>query len=674
VNPDAPRLAAPPMAPSRADAGDVESVPRPVQLRLGLERPVEPYTLSLLLAGLQVLTNAPGGRTGDVWAQLAACGIPVESYDSGSGVSFPVKHLALLAALPETTSVRVDEALTPLWEAIINPPEDDVPLTLERLPRGELALRWRSGNMPRFCEVRPETVPALLSCDIAFVAAPDAWMRLRECTRLPVQAGRARVNLDGYIEIVSSKPQLVEASALPGLFRLDDTHFGVALPYADAVDDAPGFSWDGQRPTVERGPRDLPTLPVALSTHASADLRALTDRLAATRAAAVVWDPGLGRRILTLAALEALEAWPALIVTAPAGVWMWQRHLQLLGRRGSLTSDSADARIVTYLDLSRGAAVGDPTAIVFDEPGVGEGATVAARDGCNRLRGILDAYRVAVCSTWPDDDAAAQIGIMGLLRPGEFRSDIPLAIRYPLRPGERASEHAAAYLTRRRVDDPGRDATEFRRSSVHVVTPTSAQTDGIARLSAELEGGSAPATVLAEMLSMVTVGTTHTTSPKMAAALELAGGAVRRGVRVAVVTRHHAVATMLPLLLSPAQVSVVDAAAGQRGVDDAAGSQVCVVRFETTLPSLHSFDEVIVVDYPWSTAVLDAAVGVPHAPGAGPAQVTVVHAAGTVDDRLAMLATARRERGGWDDPAPPSEDETWWLLAPRQSASQPSPP
>ena len=48
------------------------------------------------------------------------------------------------------------------------------------------------------------------------------------------------------------------------------------------------------------------------------------------------------------------------------------------------------------------------------------------------------------------------------------------------------------------------------------------------------------------------------------------------------------------------------------------------------------------MDYPWSTELLDAAVGA--ASGAErPPQVTFSHLVGTLDDRLAMLAARRCE-------------------------------
>jgi hypothetical protein len=648
----------------------MDPLSRPVQLRLGLERAGEPLELHLSLAGLLVLTDAPGGRAGAVWSNLASVGIPVEPYDGG-GVAFPVRHLANLTALPEFVTVRVDRTLAPLWDVVSNPPDANLPVTLERDARGGLWVRWRSGNLPHTTSLDPESAPAFLGSDIAFVAAPDAWVRLRELSRLPVQAGRAKLNLDGFIEIYSSKPQLVEAAPIPGLFRLDETHFGVALGYADSIDAAPGFTWDGPRPHPETAPAHLPELPVSLSGHASSDLSHLAGHLAESRAAAVVWDPGLGRRIITLAAVEALEAWPALIVTAPAGVWIWHRHLALVGRRGALSDPEADARIVTYLDLARGAAVGDPAAIIFDDPGVGEGALPAARKGCLRLGGVLDAYRVAVCSSWPDKDPELQVQIMSLLRPGEFRADVPLALRYPLRPAERAAEHAAAYLTRRRSSDPGRDRTEYRRSSVHTVEPTAAQMEHAARLLTELENGAAPSEVLREYMELVSLGSTHATSPKLAAALEIAGQAALRGSRIAVLTRHRGAASLLSVLLTPHRTAVVEPSAGQHGVDAArAAADVVVVVFSTSLPGLHGFDEVLVLDYPWSLATLDEAVGPPAGPG--PREVTVLHAPGTVDDRLAVFAALRRENEGWSHADPAGDQDAIWILTPRTPLQPPA--
>jgi hypothetical protein len=93
------------------------------------------------------------------------------------------------------------------------------------------------------------------------------------------------------------------------------------------------------------------------------------------------------------------------------------------------------------------------------------------------------------------------------------------------------------------------------------------------------------------------------------------------------------------------------------------GHRFVLVRFDRELPDLRWFDEVIVVDYPWSFAALDAAVGAPTSDH-GPLQVTCLHLTGSVDDRLAVLAARRRELGAViDHSQPPSPDEIGYLLS-----------
>lgn len=624
-----------------------------MQLRLGFAHSTAPVTIDLILSGLVVLVEAPHDRLTEVQGLLAQAGTRVEHHVSG-GLTFPVGDLARAAKLPEHVVVRTSNDLASLWELATYPPVEGIPATLDPAGPRDLVLRWRSEVRGHMADVVPSAAAALLASDLPFVAGAESWERLRGSTRLPVRAGVARLNLDGFIEIVSSKPQLVEAAPLPGLFRLDDTHFGLALSHYDALVAAAGFSWEGPHPVAERGPTTLPPIPAALSAHATVDLRQLTDQLAATRAAVVVWEPRLGRRILTLAAIAALDAWPALVVTDPAHIWLWRRHVALVGHTSSLGRNDADVRIVTYRDLARGVALSDPAALIFDDPTAGDGALPLVRHACHRLDRVADAYRVAVCSTWPDDDPAAQVGVLSLLRPVEFRDDIDVAWRYPLRPMERAVEHVAAYLTRRKVADPGRDPTEFRRATVRSVSLPDAITDAVVQLLHEADEADDDPAALAELCDLVTVGTTTTTSPKVAAALEAVLEAAAAGRRVAVVTRSQRLAGLLRVMASAYKPVVITSG------EPLPAAQVCIVCFSSSICDLRQFDDVVVVDYPWSATALDDAVGTPSGPG--PGLVTVVHAAHSIDDRLAVLACLRAEVHSGNHF--PDADELDWLLSP----------
>lgn len=632
---------------------------QPVQLRIGFTAPTRPLTLHLALSGLSILAEALNGTYDEVFHYLSSAGI-VATNDSTRGISFPATMLPLLADLPDQVNVAPEETLRPLYHLAVHRSADGLPATLSLDHYGELRLSWFDGthNWDEF--FNPVAAPALLNSELPFVATSEAWGVLKSSCRLPVLAGRARVNLDGYVEIFTTKPQLAEGAPLPGMFRLDETHFGLPLPYASAIDQSPGFVWEGHRPVLERGPAHLPELSVELSSHARSDLSVLVDHLAAYRAQAVVWDSGLGRRVFALAAVEALDAWPLLIVTSPAGVWVWRRHLDLMGRSHALSHDRADAQVMTYLDLAQRDHLPSPQAIVFDDLASPDATTPMAQAALHRLDGVLDAYRIACGSAWPDS-IEEQVAIMSVLRPGEFRSDVPLAQRYPVHTLQRAQEHVDAYLSRRSTTDPTTAPTErFRRSDVVVVEPSEAQVRAFADAVGR-QGRSNPAGVLAELLEIVSAGPTHAISPKVAASAMRAKSAAEAGRRVAVLTRHRRTALLLKASLRPLSVKSVDAAEGDLPTD----AQVVVVRFDQALPNLRGFDEVVCVDYPWSAETLERAVGAASG-DRGPFGVTCVHMVGTVDDRLAMLFARRSEHAVVAaSEAPPTPQEITYLLSPR---------
>lgn len=633
---------------------------QPVQLRIGFSPPTRPITLHLALSGLSILAEAIHGTYDEIFHYLSAAGI-VATADAIRGISFPVSSLPRLADLPDQVNVAPETALRPLYLMCVHPSANNKPASLSLGFAGDLRLSWFDGQHNWDEELLPTVAVALLNSELPFVATIEAWDVLKSSCRLPVLAGRARVNLDRFIEITAPvSPQLLESAPLPGLFRIDDTHFGIALPYASAIDTNPGFVWEGHKPVLERSPARLPELPIPLSSHASSDLRNIVDQLAAYRAQAVVWESGLGRRIFALAAVEALDAWPLLIVTPPSGVWMWQRHLDLLGRTHSLTHDRSDALIVTYLDLAKRKSTPSPQAIIFDELVSSEAGSPSVRTALRRLDGLPDAYRLGCDSRWPTDLMEA-VNIMSVLRPGEFRSDVPLVQRYPLHTEQRAGEHVEAYVSRRAQADPdSQSSMPFRRSSVVNLRPSEAQVSAFSDAAARSRSLN-PTGVLSEVLEIVSAGPAHSISPKVAAAAGRAKEAAKAGRTVAVLTRHRRTAMLIKASLRPLPVTTFDASEGDVSTD----SGVAVVLYETQIPNLRAFDEVVVVDYPWNTNTLERAIG-SSADERGPSRVTCIHMIGTVDDRLAMLSTRRADVGvvGASE-SPPSLDEIAYLLAPR---------
>jgi hypothetical protein len=365
-----------------------------------------------------------------------------------------------------------------------------------------------------------------------------------------------------------------------------------------------------------------------------------------------------------LAALEAVDGWPLLIVSPPSGVWAWYRLVRLFGRALSVRDDAAEARLVTYADLALGARMTPTPAIIFDDLSGPEASAPGARAGLRRLDGYSQALRVGVCSSWPEDLAQA-CEVMDVIRPGEFRlAGNPLAIRYPQPCERRAAEHVGAYLFTRHGSDPGSELSpRFRHSQVRTVTPSEAEIEHHEAAHSRHLSGEDPLGVLAEVLEVISAGPPQRLSRKVGAALTLAHQAAARSRRVLILTNQERTARVIRLGLSrvPVQGCSGDEVA-DRLIEP---GHALVVLWQGSLPQdLPDADEVVICDYPWNFAEIDQALGT--AAGPGPALISVLHAPGTVDDRLAMYAATRAE----EDPealsdSAPSSDMARWLLRPR---------
>lgn len=626
-----------------------------MQLRIGFAAPTKPQTLSLTLAGLIVLVEPDDGNYDLASEYLTAAGIPA-SIDPGKGLHFMVKSLTSMKNLPSHVDVRGDELLTPLIELVKNPSADGLPATLMLDENDSLRLAWFDGNSNHEEMFLPNASAALLSTEISFVATSETWDALKSYCRLPLIAGRARMNLDGYIEIATTKPQLVEMSPLPALFRIDETHFGLPFAYAKALDSDHSFIWEGHKPSTDSAPETLASVPLTLSGHSEADLLDVVTKLAAQRATVLSWESGLGRRVFSLAAIESLDAFPLLIVASPSAVWAWQRHLDLFGRTYALTHDRADVHIITYRDLVNRPLLASPAAVIFDGLSAALAESPDILPAIHRLDGVQDAYRIACDSDFPDNLEEA-IDCMSILRPGEFRSDISVMQRYPVHTEKRAREHIDAYVSRRTSSEARPTVGDFKRSSVISLETTETQAIAFEQAMSRARD---PEDVLVELLAISSAGPPHSTSPKVIKAAARARKAHQEGRPIALLTRHSRTAQLLKSMLRPLPVTLSEE---ESVVSEP--SAITVVRFDIEIPKLNAFQEVVVIDYPWSTQSLERSVGSAAENGA-PQHVVCLHLEGSVDDRLAMLAARRRERASVSDgSSAPSREELMYLLAPR---------
>ena len=618
---------------------------QPRQLKIAFAAATQPTRVSVDVNGLTVFVSSDIANH-ELLSFLREAGL-APSYDDVTGVTVAA------SALPELVNcvahVGSPENVRPLLTALLHRPPVDAPAMLS-VENNQLLLTWDDG-VTGFAEYVPDSIaPAFVASDISFVATDDAWDRLEAVSRAPSIVARCALNAAGFIEIQALRPQMVEHAAVPGLFALDQTTFAASVHAAPQVAALPGFVWTSHRPPPRPTPAMRRPSHRAFAEHILADLPAFLVDLDMSGSRVVRWDAGLGRRLFALAALDALDAFPTCVLAAPSSVWVWRRYAALVGRTLALTHDNAELSLVTYHDAQHRNF--DAQAIVFDDP-TGDEAR-RALPHLARLGHLRDVHRIALCATdaWPDDPVE-QVELMEVLRPTEFDSKVAIAQRYPLDAQRRLAEHVEAYVDARSWSHTGPIAA-FKRSTTKSVHLTEDQQQALLAAGPRLDSLD-PSEALAEILEVVSAGPSHAMSPKIGVALTAIRDAHSAGRSIAVCTRHQRATALLRALARPLEVDVVSSGAVR--------SPVSVVRFDTALPDLSGFDEVWFLDYPWSLAELDASVGAagfPHGP-----DVTVIHAPGTIDDRLALLAARRAEAPLGNAIHPPSHDEIGYLLARR---------
>ena len=575
------------------------------QQRLLFPSPTERVKFTMALSGLRVLVEVSEGTISQGWAHLASVGVDVSHEDNNS--SFAVRQLALCHRLPPYVTVDIDHLLRPLW-MYAKSRDNNEPARVE-IVVGDMRIAWLHASVLYDEIVHVEAIPALLACDLPFVASGNAWDALAGMSTIPVSVGRIKTSPMGYFEITSSKPQLVESSPIPALFKIGETRYGVPFAYEYEALAAPGFIHDS--PPLTQSPIDESFFE-DLSPSSAATAREIAESLALSRAACLIAPPGSSRRVAICAALQATDSLPALVITPPWGMWAWSRAAQLAGLDASVHSEQV--RLLTYRDLALGAKVQDAAAVVFDDMGV---VTPELRNATRRLDG-MDAVRVNVGISWSSSEEE-QLFVMARIRPSEFSDSTPTALRYPAAPARRFFEHIRPYLVRS-------GTTPNRVSNLAVETHALPQ-----ELLAALEQSRGSIEKVTEVVSS---GTGTYISPKLAATLSHCQRSIADGKSVVVLSSSQPALKRLAMMLVPERLEVKDASAMTK-VESSA-----LVLFKDHIPDLSSIDEVVLLDWPLSSTMLDSALPPPHVPTP---RVTVQHMRDTIDDRLAVRALRAKD-------------------------------
>lgn len=578
-----------------------------VQLRLGFEAPSAPLRLTVTVSGMTAAACPPPGLEGAALAHLAAIGVNGKM-DEVRGILFPVRELRLLAELPENVSVATPGPSAVLWGLVKDPPDEDLPVRVSHDTADVLNLSWVVGGVELNEPLPAALAPALTALEVPLVASGETWSSLLAAARWIAVVGRCRLNVDGFIEITTSVPQQLEMCPIPTLFRLSSTHYGCPVSALPALESTSGIVWEGSKPALPSQQAPEPdNVPPSFSQELSRSLGlVLTNAQGSTRSrvlSSLVTEMGLGVLVMTLSC-HLLE---------------WKLLVARLGL------DDSSVRVASYEDFE--LPPGDWGSVVFDrcDTVVSSPEFTAAR-AAHSVDGNVGLLRVALVDT-PPVDQGALAEMMSLVRPVEFRPDVPVALRYPAPAQERFAAHAQTYF--RLLDFDGDTA---------VATHTTTLGEDLS----SLEGGLRPDQALEAALRQNSYGTDLHVSPKVAVGVELARLCASRGDRTLVLTRFKETQILLLALLRRDGATAEPAGSSSAAIE--------ILLLDDPWTGRPEFDSIVLMDYPWSgSQILD------YLRDRQGTFLHVVHALGGVDDALARFTSHPNS-------AAPTIEGARWLL------------
>lgn len=601
-----------------------------VQLKLHYEAPLVAQRIHLSLRGLFANAFPADGNLQRCVSYLQSVGLDPQ-FDPTGSIVFPVQYLRKIQDLPSRAVLLPSVAISTLLRvALLSGTAHSTVIASLDTPT-ILNLSWVDATGECNEPFAVAHIASLLAVGVPLVADNSTWAAIHHASALPILRAHSRINIDGFVEITTSTPQQLEISALPGLFRIDDTRFGLPLQSIANLLTMPGILFD--RP---------PPLPPP-SLHANDQFLEFVDRFAITKGQALVTPQSPFSREFCLNVVTNLQLFPLLVVTTPSSFWLWHQHLKCAS--GSLPRDAV--RIVTYSSLSTYSRFIDASCVLLDDLDlVSANSGVLASLQC--LNGTVNSYRLSRSDTIPGDPNLLP-AYFSVLRPVEFTVNIPIALRYPVPATENIVAHAAMYTTS--VDSSlfPDIAPKFFSESLPcpplladaLNVPTQHDVTQVRSMRVWVE----------KQFELCSVGTETVLSPKVSSALEIATPAFTAGERVALATRFSRSELVVGSLLQGACARVGN------------GAKFQVVRYDKIVLDADKFDLVIVLDFTASYELSSAS-------SAYTGRVHALHLLCSIEERAVEVAAFRTNTGNQEShPARYTDFELVFLLGGMDIAS-----
>jgi hypothetical protein len=225
---------------------------------------------------------------------------------------------------------------------------------------------------------------------------------------------------------------------------------------------------------------------------------------------------------------------------------------------------------------------------------------------------------------------------MSLIKPFEFSNEVAIIDRYPLNSELAFKQHIQPYILKSENGLSSKSAKTFKKSIVEVV-----EYDDIflKKIDKMLENSDISFDLLSRLMECISAGTDEEISPKIVKVLEIIRKEEISATSSTIIcTRFERTQRVLGMLLSSLSPEMLS----MENFGSRKNNKIAIIKFDEILPELHGYDNVIIVDYPWSFSVIEKAVGAADNKK-GCLNVSIIHLKNSIDDRLAIFAARRSE-------------------------------
>ena len=112
----------------------------------------------------------------------------------------------------------------------------------------EFNVGWKGGNTYYNEVISKNSIAAFLKLELNFIADALTWGEIARSVYAPTSIGSAKISFDGFVEINTNFPQLIETSGISSLFRISEYKYGCPI---SSIDEFPSKSISMEDQNIE---------------------------------------------------------------------------------------------------------------------------------------------------------------------------------------------------------------------------------------------------------------------------------------------------------------------------------------------------------------------------------------------------------------------------------------